>query len=306
MRVVAGDIRLSASDLVGHINCASLTSLDLKVARGILSKPLRWDPLLDILRERGFRHERAFIEHLRSRTSSIFVVEGSDNDERSVAATLGAMKSGAEIIVQASLSADRWAGRADILQRVEMASELGNWSYEVIDTKLARETKGGTVLQLCLYSEMLGRMQNATPELAHVVAPWTDFKPKSFRLADYAAYFRKAKKSLELATLTEADHDLYPHPIDHCDVCRWGDTCDKRRRDDDHLSFVAGISRNQINELKENGITTLAGLASFAPAVDWKPKRGASQSYEKVQRQALLQFQARQQVRPHAHTRPHR
>jgi uncharacterized protein len=31
---------------------------------------------------------------------------------------------------------------------VETPSALGVWSYEVIDTKLARETKGGTILQL--------------------------------------------------------------------------------------------------------------------------------------------------------------
>jgi hypothetical protein len=53
-----------------------------------------------------------------------------------------------QIIVQGALASGRWSGRTDILKRVETPSALGVWSYEVIDTKLARETKGGTILQL--------------------------------------------------------------------------------------------------------------------------------------------------------------
>ena len=50
-------------------------------------------------------------------------------------------------------------GRADVLRRVEVPSDLGPWSYEVLDTKLARETKGGTVLQLCLYADLIEAVQ---------------------------------------------------------------------------------------------------------------------------------------------------
>jgi hypothetical protein len=61
-----GAIRLSASDLVGHLNCRHLTELDLAVSNGKLSKPKIWDPLLEILTERGALHEQAFIEHLEA------------------------------------------------------------------------------------------------------------------------------------------------------------------------------------------------------------------------------------------------
>jgi len=65
------------------------------------------------------------------------------------------MLSGAPIIVQAALRSGQWAGRADVLRRVERQSNLGGWSYEAVDAKLARETKGGTILQLSLYSDLL-------------------------------------------------------------------------------------------------------------------------------------------------------
>ncbi|WP_338053298.1 TM0106 family RecB-like putative nuclease [Rhodomicrobium udaipurense] len=294
MMKIHDGIGLSATDLVGHLNCGHLTALDIQVTNGTLAKPIHWDPLLEILRERGFRHEQAFIDHLKASGLDAVTIEGVDNSDTSVNATLDAMKGGREIIIQGSLRSGRWAGRADILRRVSMPSVFGDWSYEVTDTKLARETKGGTVLQLCLYSEMLAGMQDCQPEFAHVVAPWTDFVSHSYRTADFAAYFRKAKAAIERVTDGQLGPDTYPEPNDHCDVCRWSETCDKRRRTDDHLSYVAGISRNQITELRENGVNTLAGLATLPTPLAWKPKRGAVQSYEKVKSQALIQFEARE------------
>lgn len=139
MKQRADKIVLSASDPVGHLNCGHLTELDLQAATGALAKPMRWDPLLEILRERGHRHEKAFIDHLESQGISAVEIEGIDITPASVSATRGAMASGAEIIIQAALEDGRWVGRSDILRRVETPSDLGSWSYEIIDTKLARE-----------------------------------------------------------------------------------------------------------------------------------------------------------------------
>src|SRR5258706_492891 len=141
MLEVRGTILLSASDLVGHLNCHHLTNLDLAVAKGTLAKPFVRDPLLEILRERGALHEKAYIEHLRAKGLSIVAIGGIGIDSSSVRQTLDAMKDGAQIITQGALQADHWSGRADVLRRVETPSQLGAWSYEVIDTKLARETK---------------------------------------------------------------------------------------------------------------------------------------------------------------------
>jgi predicted RecB family nuclease len=69
--------------------------------------------------------------------------------------------------------------------------------------------------------------------------------------------------------------------------------CEGRRRADDHLSFVAGISKWQITELKTRGVGTTAGLAALPLPMPWKPERGAMQSYEKVREQARLQVEGR-------------
>ena len=85
----------------------------------------------------------------------------------------------------------------------------------------------------------------------------------------------------------------YPEPVEHCDVCRWWSTCDKRRRDDDHLSLVAGISRLQTRELQYVGIGTLAGLGALALPLPFKPRRGAPETYGRVREQARVQLRGR-------------
>ena len=77
--------------------------------------------------------------------------------------SLNAMRAGTGIILQSALRNGRWFGRPDVLRRVETPSAFGPWSYEVFDTKLAKETRGGTVLQLALYSEMLGIVRAQSP-----------------------------------------------------------------------------------------------------------------------------------------------
>lgn len=293
MQKKSNTIQLSASDLVDHLNCGHLTALDVGVAEGRLQKPSRWDPLIEILRERGRRHEAAFIEHLRTQGFGVTEIGGVEIDDEAVTATDIAMRRGDPIIVQAALRDGRWSGRADILRRIETPSALGAWSYEILDTKLARETKGGTVLQLCLYADLLEQAQGRAPEYIYVVAPWSNFEPQRFRFADFAAYFRRAKQDAESAIDGGTGSDIYPEPKAHCNVCRWQDRCDRRRRDDDHLCLVAGVTKGQISELRANGIQTIAGLAAMPLPLRWKPERGCSETYERAREQARLQVETR-------------
>lgn len=293
MKKVGASFEFSATDLVGHLNCHHLTALDRAVAEGTLPKPKVWDPLLQILAERGATHERDYVEHLTKAGLDPVHIDGIDVTASAVAETRSAMLRGVPVIVQAALTHQGWNGRADILRRVEAPSGLGGWSYEPIDTKLAREMKAGAVLQLCLYADLLAEIQGLPPEHMYVVAPWSEFQPQQFRFADYAAYFRKAKRALMAAAAASAADDTYPDPVTHCDICRWRETCDKRRRDDDHLCLVAGISKLQINELKGHGIATVQSLAGMPLPLAWKPERGSADSYIRVREQARIVVEAR-------------
>jgi uncharacterized protein len=159
--------------------------------------------------ERGSIHERKYVEHLTKAGLEVVRIDGIDVTDEAARETLAAMNRGTQVIVQGALSYQVWGGRADVLRRVEIPSAIGDWSYEVIDTKLARETKAGAVLQLCLYSDLLTEAQGIAPEYMYVVAPWSDHEPQAFRFADYAAYFRKVKRGLVTALEEQELEETY-------------------------------------------------------------------------------------------------
>jgi uncharacterized protein len=290
MRLVAELLQLSATDLANHLGCAHLSQLDRAVAERRAERPRRRDPIIDLLTERGREHEAAYLAHLRAQKLRVVEIRSAPGTD-GVETTLAAMRDGADIIYQAPLADDRWHGRADFLRRVARPSALGAWSYEVVDAKLATETRAGTILQLCVYSTLLERLQGEPPQEAHVVAPHHHFKPESYRLADYAAYYRLVRRRLERA-LAQHDAVTYPEPAQHCDVCNWWVQCNARRRADDHLTFVAGISRLQIKELRSRlHVDTLEKLGDLK--VVERPTRGSREALARTRDQAAIQLKAR-------------
>lgn len=288
---------MSAADLSGHLSCGRRTELDRAVADGAISAPPPYADLLrDSMIERGRLHERAFVEAMRASGHSIVEFDEVGFSSAANEATEAAMKAGVDIIVQAGLRQGSWSGRPDILRRIAKPSSLGAYSYEVLDTKLARETTGATVLQLCLYAELLAPIQGERPEHVFAVVPFEGgFREQRYRVDAYAAFYRRVRRELEGVMIRPAATS-YPEPVPACDTCRWFQTCDARRRADDHLSFVANIAGSHRAELKDHGIETLATFANAS--LDWKPKRGAMETLAKLQRQAAMQLKGRETGAP--------
>ncbi|HRB12032.1 MAG TPA: nuclease, partial [Vicinamibacteria bacterium] len=197
-RTEAGGVSLSATDVSNSLACRHLTGLDMSVAFEGRKRPFRNDPLGDILRDRGLAHEKEYVDHLKAEGREVLDLSALKDPEAAAAATLEAMRAGQDVIVQAALLDDtgRWYGRPDVLLRTEKAGKWP-WSYEAVDTKLAQETKGGTILQLSFYSELLRAAQGLAPEHFHVVTPKSGYEGETYRTADYAAYFRSVRSRLE-------------------------------------------------------------------------------------------------------------
>ena len=123
---------------------------------------------------------------------------------------------------------------------------LGAWSYEVADTKLARKAKAGALLQMCVYSDLLAQVQGVQPPWMEVALGGSARAIERFRVADYMAYYRRARARFE-ALMADSPPAYpvtatYPEPVEHCEVCRWAVAVRPERRRDDHLSLVAGIT----------------------------------------------------------------
>ena len=253
VHLAGGRLILSPTDLTGFLACPELARLELAAVRGDVSRPAGRDPELEVLARLGDEHERSHLEALRAlRPEPGQVVELSrpgnspQELEAAEAETVAAMGAGAAVIYQASFFDGSWRGHADFLLRVDRPCPRWPWSYEVVDTKLARRVRVAALVQLACYADHLARIQGRAPEQVHVVGG--DGRKHSYRLADMAAYVRGVKaRFLDQVVGADAagEQPPYPEPVDHCGVCVWAETCQARWRADDRLWLVAGMRGDQ-------------------------------------------------------------
>src|SRR5271165_2498382 len=231
----------SATDISSFLACRHTGTLERAESRQEITKPFFEDPAVELLRKLGLEHEQRYLRTLAGSELSIAEIAPDSPWAVAVSQTIEALRGGVDVVYQAAFLEGMWGGRPDFLIRVDRPSALGGWSYEVVESKLARSTKAGALVQLCFYSDLLSRVQGAEPQWMQVVLGGAAV-PERFPVQRYIAYFRKILSEFEEAWRIESD--TYPEPTEHCDVCSWFPICDRRRRDDDHLSLVAGISRN--------------------------------------------------------------
>lgn len=312
MQLIDGQPVFSATDLVGYLACEHLTALERAALVGLVDRPNRADRELDVIRARGFQHEARYLADLRGGGGRIVEIERNDDEKhgerirRQADETIAAMASGADVVFQATFFDGRWLGYADFLLLVESPERPSVWGpyhYEVADTKLARHVKAGAVLQVCSYVEQLTRIQGVEPELMKIVLGGSARETAALRVDDYMAYYRAAKRRFTESVLgTDVSpapaaayppEATYPEPVEHCAVCRWSETCAVRRRADDHLSLVAGISGRQRKALVARELDTVVRLAA-APIPFDPPFDGTSAaSVERVREQARIQVEGR-------------
>ncbi len=305
MRLADGRLAFSATDLGRHLACSHLTTLRRAVALGGIEAPPPYDdPRGDVLRQRGIEHEARLLERFAAEGRAVEIVTAADtpflhrNPAAAATRTRDAMRRGADVIYQGRLEdADgRWSGYPDFLLRVDEPSGLGAWSYEVLDAKLARGAKGAAVLQLLLYSDLLALAQGIAPERMHLALGGGDERDHaSFRVVEYSAYYRAVRRGLEAHA--EAPPETYPEPVEHCGLCEWKQSCAERRRADDHLSLVAGITRGQRARLAERGVTTMTALGALDLPVVPRLDGISAGALARIREQARVQDQARREGR---------
>lgn len=281
-----GALAYSASDLVGFLECAHRTTLDLIH----LDTPLEKTPpdeQIELIQDKGFAHEAEYLDLLRGQGGRMVELSTTGSLAENLAATRAAMAAGVDVIFQAALADGTFMGYADFLRRVDKPSRLGSWSYEVADTKLAHRPKPKFMIQLAHYSELLESTQGTQPEQMHLVLG--NRAEHSFRVADYRSYYRRLRRRFD-AFLAERSPTT-PEKCDHCSLCDWRERCAAEWETSDHLNRVANISKIQIKRLRLEGIGTLAQLAELP--LDAFVPRIQTESLAKLRAQAALQQRKR-------------
>ena len=249
------NIVYAPTDLASFLKCNHLSWLDHKKLTGELSiSKTQNDPFIDLLRDRGLDHEQNYLKKLKSTYSQVVEISNEKSFETQVELTTNAICSGADIIYQPLFYDYPWSGYADFLIKTTTPSFLGDFSYEILDAKLAFSTKPDYILQLCMYSELLANTQKLLPEKIHLLLG--NQTTTTFYLSDFFYYYLHTKEQIE-KFLKKLPAKSYPQPCKHCNVCGWREHCNAQWENDNHLSIIANIQNSQTEKLNKSNIYTV-------------------------------------------------
>ncbi|GGH96509.1 TM0106 family RecB-like putative nuclease [Arthrobacter liuii] len=293
------DLVFSASDLVAASECEyrTLRVLDEKLGRTPKAEfPV--DEMQKRAGELGDRHEQNVLASLvakygewdASRSSGVYSLARGQNLRGELQAkhaeTELALRSGADVVFQATFFDGEFLGYADFL--VNEAAGTGNpGRYEVWDTKLARHAKVGALLQLAAYGDqLLGMGLDPSPAVTLVLGTriGDDWLRSSHSLPDLLPVFRERRRRFRHLTAAHRAADApvqWQQPgVVHCGRCDYCAEQVKLHRD---LLMVAGMSVIQRRKLHTAGITTIDELAAM-------PAARAKNSVVRLRAQARMQL----------------
>jgi uncharacterized protein len=245
-----------------------------------------------IIKRLGTEHEQRFLATLHDAGRDVYTIAQDASLADRVAATLAALEAGQEIVYQGALDDAQFSGIADFLFRVDGASNLGDFHYEVWDTKLARRTRPEFLIQLCCYADILEGIQGVRPKRVMVVTG--DGREHDYRTDDYFYYYRHLKGAF-VVQQDAFDPDDRPEPLAEGKNGRWETEAARWILEHDHLSRVAGIRVDQIQKLRAAGIDTMQKLAD---AGDELVPRLRVETFQALREQARLQIASEGRARP--------
>ena len=285
MRRLEGNLLLSPGDLVTFLGCRHASAL----AHRALDEELATvgaDATMKFVQEKGIAHERAFLERLEAEGRRVVRIPEKASLQARVLMTVEAMHTGADVVYQAALLDGMWHGLADFLMKTAEPSDLGNWSYETLDTKLSSGIKPQYAVQLNIYSDLVGKLQGRQPRRMSIALG--DGRTEVLNTGDFVHYVRLAAQRLEGFLADAAVRTAtVPDPCGACDMCPWRDRCKAEWLAADHLCLVANIRRSQRDRLAAAGISTMTALAEMP---DGRKVTGmVAETLGKLRAQARLQ-----------------
>ncbi|HET8595769.1 MAG TPA: TM0106 family RecB-like putative nuclease, partial [Intrasporangium sp.] len=282
------------TDLTKHVACPHVTTLDLAALDGDVTGATGPDDALNLVFQKGLDHEHRYLDLLRGEGRTIEDIAALGLDQRAAeAATVDAMRRGVDVIYQATFFDGHWVGYADFLLRVDEPSGLGEWRYDIADTKLARRLKVPALLQMATYAARLETLQGVPPRWLTVVTG--DREQHAWRLVDVAPYARRRRE--ELLDAIASPGRTESARVAHCSQCRWRDRCAQEWLERDDLIQVAGMRADHRAALRAAGVETMQALAD-ATEEQLVGVLGSGVRARLLQ-QARLQVLERATARPH-------
>ncbi len=216
----------------------------------------------ELVFEKGNIHEKNYFQELKKKYKKIKDIKKLKNVDK-FKETAKAMKDGFEIIYGGWLTDGKWRGEFDFLEiNKKIKSNLGDYSYSVIDTKNSSKIKGDHIYQVGIYCDLLKKAQGILPENFFILLK--DGSKEKVNLNDVFEVYSSQKKSYE-KFLAKEIISTKPEKCNFCKFCDWQEICEEDWKKKRHLNQVGGINKSNIKKFKNNGIKTIDDLGKLKP-----------------------------------------
>lgn len=231
-------------------NFYQYTKCPRKVYLHFFGDPEKKNPLSDFMKmkmEKGIEHEKNIVSTLK------FVrPEEETPKEEAFKQTLNFIKQGADLIYQGVLLEDNLVGIPDLLEKINVKSNLGDYSYQVGDIKLGLSAKKEYIMQVCFYSYLLSRIQGMMPEKGFLILG--NGEREEFKIQGHINQFAGIFKRIKEIALGAKEP---VHICSTCKECIWHDFCLELAEQAKDLSLISNLPRQKIELFKRMGIKNL-------------------------------------------------
>ena len=231
---------------------------------------------LALLQQKGHEHEKNFLEALEG---VVVEVDSEAPAPEQKKMTIAAMQSGADYIYQGYFEEGGLAGYSDFLEKVSEPSGLGGYSYEVIDTKLARRASAGNAVQLIHYAELVSKVQKRNCQSFHLVHG--DGRRNTLERSDYIDYYQELLRDFTNFQKNPGKTEAFP--VKYCSFCSYKTHCQNTWEENDDLARISDLKQGSKNKLNECGITNNEDLINSS----WDEKSTLSKTkFNDIKRQS--------------------
>ena len=290
----------SPSDLTLFMRSPFASWMDRLALQDSSFKKSDSDPMMDLLAKHGVKHEVEFLKTLIEQYGEENVAQISRDKKKAAKETADAINAGYSVIFQAYLERESFKGSADFLIKKPGQSKLGDYYYEVWDTKLSKATRPYFIVQLCCYNWMLEPHQEILGDDIVIVlgdknADGTTHTDR-IRATAHFSYFKALKAQfLEFQKEFTGDLTQRPDPAFCTDFGNWSEIAEQYLQESDSLSCVANIRKSQIKKLNATGLYTQKCLAETTePSI----KGMTPKIFERLKAQALIQLESQGPTKP--------
>lgn len=213
---------------------------------------------------------------LRVEGRNVILIDTRKEEPLRRAATLEAMRGGADFIVSGQLAAGNLSGVVDLLMRTSGFSELGDFLYIPCDTRADKSLQSS--FRLSFAADLLASVQGQLPPQMLIIRDGAEVIP--LQTEDHIFYYRAVQKRFNAAMKDFRKHRM-PDPGESAHFGRWAECASEVLKQRASTELQREEQRQAEQEQEQQEALSIAALSEELPQLRVASGAGARSLYDR-------------------------